>query len=949
MRGHLAWPEGDWGPRRVFRETVYTVEHDTEGVTRITTDQASGRRTVVRTTEGEVITNLPDGTRILTTLAESPLHPELDYEAATQVVLPNGDTLWSSVEPGEIQYQDGLIQAWQTSYHSGPPNGEEVLEHLFERLNEGWQETLTTAAGREAYLRYDADGRLIESGVANLASTEYAYDQDGRLTEMAAGDRITTMTYNMWGRLAVVTDPLGRQLRHTYSGAGGDLTSIGLYADAQAQVPIQLVEFTFDENGNLTSLTPPNDEVHASTYNAVDLEVSYTPPEVDPENAMVTQADWTPDRRLRSLETGDDSIEFQYTPTGRQRAISYFHDTIWFSYHPDGNPAAMETANGNIAMRFAWNGSLLTGENLTVEEVELGRILYGYDPLGRAVDQTLEVGQVVHALHAALTDGELTGVGRGTGANYVEDLGITRNAAGLPHVLSIGDLDTTYTYNAHGEVLTETTTDSQGVVFARAYTRDALGRITQVDETEGANSRKLFYTYDIAGRLVAECLGTALGQGDDACGADTALIAEYTYDANGNRLTRDEPGGAIEEEAEYDAQDRLVDYAGVAHTFGDRGELQTAGDWSFDYDALGNLVQASQANGPTISYLIDPRNRRIGRDDGVTQRYWLYQDQLEPVAELDGNGDLVARFVHGIRAHSPDYLVRWEAQQEVLYRYVTDHLGSVRMVVRVSDGQVVQRLDYDAFGRVLTDTNPGFQPFGFAGGLYDPATGLVRFGARDYDPQTGRWTAKDPIRWAGGQANLYEYVGSDPVNFIDPSGLIEVTVDDYSGGISDPASWVLFLASSGSVTGVDSHGSLLGALAARVNEFGEKIDTLYIRGHGEDGKVYLRAALDSQVSLRLQMDRAGNTVGIEGAEVLRSISSLFTPDANVFLLTCNSAETKVGYEFVRHLAMLWGVTVHASPDAQTSLRHIDGRILTCWADGTCVPGPFTGCVVNCAP
>jgi len=71
----------------------------------------------------------------------------------------------------------------------------------------------------------------------------------------------------------------------------------------------------------------------------------------------------------------------------------------------------------------------------------------------------------------------------------------------------------------------------------------------------------------------------------------------------------------------------------------------------------------------------------------------------------------------------------------------------------------------------VSDTAPGFQPFGFAGGLYDPLTGLVRFGARDYDAEVGRWTAKDPIRFDGGDGNLYGYVGNDPVNWVDPSGL----------------------------------------------------------------------------------------------------------------------------------------------------------------------------------
>jgi len=83
---------------------------------------------------------------------------------------------------------------------------------------------------------------------------------------------------------------------------------------------------------------------------------------------------------------------------------------------------------------------------------------------------------------------------------------------------------------------------------------------------------------------------------------------------------------------------------------------------------------------------------------------------------------------------------------------------------------------------VLLDTSPGFQPFGFAGGLYDQHTGLTRFGARDYNPLTGRWTAKDPIGLDGGDTNIFGYVLNDPVNLVDPWGLIWVTVGvDYHG------------------------------------------------------------------------------------------------------------------------------------------------------------------------
>lgn len=157
----------------------------------------------------------------------------------------------------------------------------------------------------------------------------------------------------------------------------------------------------------------------------------------------------------------------------------------------------------------------------------------------------------------------------------------------------------------------------------------------------------------------------------------------------------------------------------------------------------------------------------------------LYQNHLNPIAELDADGSVVSRFVYGSKGNVPDYLVKGG----VTYRIVSDHLGSPRLVVNVSDGSIAQQMDYDEFGNVLSDTNPGLQPFGFAGGLYDRDTKLVRFGARDYDAETGRWTAKDPIGFGGGDANLYGYVIDDPLNWQDPSGL------ERKPGKTPPVRW----------------------------------------------------------------------------------------------------------------------------------------------------------------
>ncbi len=222
----------------------------------------------------------------------------------------------------------------------------------------------------------------------------------------------------------------------------------------------------------------------------------------------------------------------------------------------------------------------------------------------------------------------------------------------------------------------------------------------------------------------------------------------------------------------------MLTAGGATYTCTNNGELhqKTAGTETtvYSYDVRGALVGVDLPNGIAIGYVVDADGRRIGkRVNGVLTKGWLYAGGLAPVAEVDALGQVTATFVYATKGNVPDVVLR----DGTSYRLFTDHLGSVRLVVEATTGALVQQIDYDAFGRILYDSNPGFQPFGFAGGLYDPQTGLTRFGARDYDPEVGRWTSKDPIGFAGGSVGLFEYVGNNPVNLIDPSGLQE----RYSG------------------------------------------------------------------------------------------------------------------------------------------------------------------------
>jgi RHS repeat-associated protein len=269
------------------------------------------------------------------------------------------------------------------------------------------------------------------------------------------------------------------------------------------------------------------------------------------------------------------------------------------------------------------------------------------------------------------------------------------------------------------------------------------------------------YTYDTVGRLTDVT-------------KNGVAAAHYEYDDNGNRLSVTRPGiGTVS--GTYDAQDRLTAYGAVSYTYTANGDLQTATSGgettTYSYDVSGNLLAVTLPTGTQIEYVIDGQNRRIGKKvNGALAQGFLYSGRLRPVAELDGMGNILARFVYGSKANVPDYFVKGG----VTYRILTDHLGSVRLVINTATGTVAQRLDYDEFGQLTQDTNPGFQPFGFAGGLYDPDTKLTRFGARDYEAFTGRWTAKDPIRFGGLDPNLYAYVGNDSLNVLDPLGLMDV-------------------------------------------------------------------------------------------------------------------------------------------------------------------------------
>ena len=156
---------------------------------------------------------------------------------------------------------------------------------------------------------------------------------------------------------------------------------------------------------------------------------------------------------------------------------------------------------------------------------------------------------------------------------------------------------------------------------------------------------------------------------------------------------------------------------------------------SFTPDVLGRLKSVTLPSAASINYKLDHAGRRAQKLlNGVPVKRLVYEDTFKVAAELNPDGG-IKEYVYATNINSADYM---KVETE-LYRIIKDHLGSPRFVVNARTGVIAQRMDYNEWGRVTLDTNPGFQMFGFAGGLYDQDTKLVKFGARDYDGSTGQW------------------------------------------------------------------------------------------------------------------------------------------------------------------------------------------------------------------
>ena len=365
---------------------------------------------------------------------------------------------------------------------------------------------------------------------------------------------------------------------------------------------------------------------------------------------------------------------------------------------------------------------------------------------------------------------------RRTGASNANSLMLTRSATG--GFLMAADIGTPnilreeVTYDGWGAP-TEIRGKWGGAGMGQiGLTYDATGRVVQKIEgyafpvlepppaMSNMSNETWSYTYDAAGRL-------------ESATEIPSAPRVYTYDARGNRNV-----------AVVDEQDRATQVGAPGqpdytfYTYDAHGNVATrivgGTTHTYTWDGEGSLLGVAGTTPGTITYDVDAKGRRVGkRVNGALERQWMYDGQLRIVAEVVYASPVRYR-VYGYvpERHLPVLMLEEVSGVESQYRIYGDHLGSLRAVVRVSDGKAIQTMRHGPWGEVEDDSVASTfsrVPFGFAGGIYDEVTGLVRFGAREYDARTGRWLSKDEARFGGGE-NFFEYAAGAPTFYVDPTG-----------------------------------------------------------------------------------------------------------------------------------------------------------------------------------
>jgi RHS repeat-associated protein len=560
---------------------------------------------------------------------------------------------------------------------------------------------------------YDIMNRLTGITYPDASSVTFGYDYRGRRTSVTdQNQKTTTYTYDDADRLTAVTDPANNFTSYAYD-TEGNLTSI---TDANNHA----TNFAYDARGRVTQTTFPSTLYETYGYDAVGNLTSKT----DRKNQTIQYVYDALNRLAQKNYPDSTSVDYVYDLASKLTQVNDPTGVYGFAYDNMGRLIGTTTQYSFLANQTFTNSYTYdAASNRKSLTAPAGSITtYGYDTLNR-------LNGLANSWAGSFSFG-YDGLSRRTSLTRPNGVNTSYSYDSVSHLLSVlhqagtNVLDgASYTYDPAGNRSSKTnylngTTSN--------YTYDPLYELTQVAQ---GGSMTESYRYDALGNRLSS-LGVPSYQYNSSNQLTANSIGNYTYDANGNTLSKSDSSGATQ--------------------------------YSWDFE--NRLTQAVVPGVGTTTFRYDPWGRRVQKSGPLGTTNYLY-DAFRVIQEADGSGNVAAGYTQGPAIDEPFA----ESRTGTVSYYHADGLGSITSLTN-SSGAIAATYTYDGFGKLAASTGSRPNPFQFTARESDSETGLDYYRARYFDPNVGRFVSEDPSGTSGG-LNLYEYVLNNPINLYDPTGL----------------------------------------------------------------------------------------------------------------------------------------------------------------------------------
>ena len=593
----------------------------------------------------------------------------------------------------------------------------------------------------------------------------------------------TTVEYDLLGRIIAITDPMGAATAYSYD-ANGNLLSV---TDALRHA----TKYTYDKDGNLTSETD-------ALGNRV--QYAYTPEgwlsSVAKADGTVMTFEYDKTGALTRQNVGDgQSVTSSYNEIGKLTEVSSEAGTIRYQYNEQGFLISVENVNGDV-VSYTYDAY---GNKTSMTYPDGRTVSYTYDAMNRMVGVVGLDGETTSYVYDAAGRRIQTVSGNMTTRYAYDSVGnLTEQATS-----GASDIAFRYSYDRNGYITGEKRTEN-GTETENSYAYNALGELTSFLQSTGYGES---YAYDKAGNMLEKAITGTDGQNVTlkmAYNAANQLTGmtngqskiAYSYDKNGSLIQKtltSKTYGKLTDRYAHDALDQLTSYVGYdgyqqQFTYdanGMRLSKKETGDTS--RSTLEELLRGNIAGLPEI---VEPAQSQTNANgaDAPTELEWatteylydLTQEYYQVISETttsSGGASSTTAYAYGL-----ERIAAFTSDSRTSYVY--DGRGSVAQAITMPiageavssalpDVSVqVQSFSYTAFGEQMGSVK--VSGFSYNAEAFDAATGMLNLRARQYEPALGRFSAKDFIKgnaFTPLSLNRYSYGINSPIIHTDPSGM----------------------------------------------------------------------------------------------------------------------------------------------------------------------------------